>query len=283
MVAKANLENMDTLNRITEYYKTTPWVGLLRALEVRKLREVWNLCAPPILDLGCGDGLVASLAFGSRLEGGIDVNINPLLKAAHAGRYQIVCQADAKRLPFKCGTFRTVYSNGSMEHMEHLRIVLQEVNRILLPGGKLITLVPSDRFLAPIGILGKAMGNKIWNAYNRLHNHVNLFSVAEWASYLQDHGFEVKMIQLYGGDDVANYLCPWDLLSKLSIKCKWPFFSLQHAGRLGIIATRMCSGRQRRRVKELFVREISSHPRGNWFMIVAEKRLEIRNNNREVC
>ena len=153
---------------------------MLRALEIAVLGELLPERSGPVLDLGCGDGFVAGLAFGRRLEAGIDLDRAVLAEASASKAYDLVCQASADRLPFAPASFALVYSNGALEHMERLDEVLAEVHRVLRPRGRFVFLVPSARFGRPLGALALT-GSRLWDRVNRLHHHVNLLSAAAWA------------------------------------------------------------------------------------------------------
>lgn len=244
---------------------------MLRALEIDEFQAVRDLCSTPILDLGCGDGFVAFLAFGHSLEAGIDIDIKALFEAYRRGSYRVICQADARHIPFKSGIFRTIYSNGAMEHMDNLDVVIDEVKRLLMSGGLLVALVPSNRFLNPVGRLAWLLGDRTWAAYNRLHNHVNLLSKDEWAARLSERGLAVKFIKPYGGSTAARYLSNWDLLSKIHLTSKWPFFTLRHGGNLGMGIIRMFSRIQEGRVRALYGSEIARTGQGYWLLLLAQK------------
>src|SRR5205823_12239223 len=62
-----------------------PSLGLWRAAEIAVLREV--IYEHPILDLGCGDGLVMSQVM-PRVEIGLDPDITALERAARRGLYE---------------------------------------------------------------------------------------------------------------------------------------------------------------------------------------------------
>jgi len=220
----------ETLKKLVEYYKSTRWVALLRAIEVNNIQGLCDLCNPPILDLGCGDGFVVKLAFNHQLDIGIDIDRNALLIASKKEAYNGIYQVDSRYLPFKNNTFRTVYSNCAMEHMNDLDVVISEISRVLQSGGILITLVPSDKILNPVGFLGKIFGKRFWNKYNKLHNHVNLFSEEEWRSKLNEQGMSVKYTRVYGFNTTSKYIFNWDFLSKFHLSKQWPIFKLQHNG-----------------------------------------------------
>jgi SAM-dependent methyltransferase len=125
--------------------------ALLRAVEARLYQPLLPL-KEPVLDLGCGDGHFASVAFPRRLEAGIDPGAACLGEAQGRGAYRLLARAVGDALPFPDGHFRTVVSNSVLEHIPDLDPVLAEVARILHPpdpvrgqrGGRLIFCVPGD-------------------------------------------------------------------------------------------------------------------------------------------
>jgi len=221
------------------YYKMFPGVLLQRALEVEESIAVRNLCAPPILDLGCGDGLIARLVFGYPVDAGIDTNIQSLRAASDTRAYQVAVGADAKNLPFKEKFFGSVYCNSAMEHMQGLNAVLEELARVLKIKGILVTLVPSRRLLKPIGLIGRLIGQGIWDRFNRLQNHINLFDENEWRSILSRHGFKTRLIKAYCNYAIARYIFWLDFFGKLHFNFRWPFLHLRHCGNLGFIVTKI--------------------------------------------
>ena len=54
---------------------------------------------------------------------------------------------DAERLPFADGTFDVVYSNGVIHHTPNTLGVVQEIKRVLKPGGKAIIMVYAENSL----------------------------------------------------------------------------------------------------------------------------------------
>lgn len=127
--------------------------ALLRAVEARFYQALLPL-EEPVLDLGCGDGHFASVAFPHRLEAGIDPSASCLAEARGRGAYRLLARAVGDALPFPEGHFRTVVSNSVLEHIPDLDPVLAELARVLSPpdpttgrrGGRLIFCVPGDRF-----------------------------------------------------------------------------------------------------------------------------------------
>jgi SAM-dependent methyltransferase len=267
---------MDTLKQTFSYYSKTPWVGLLRAIEIEQVVKLRDLCVPPILDLGCGDGFVAKLAFGHPLDVGIDSDYMALKMAFSFGHYRAPINTDAKKLPFKDSTFRTVYSNCAMEHMDDLDSVLKEIGRVLMPRGVLMALVPSHKFLKPIGKLGKFFGPGVWDSYNRLHNHVNLLSPEQWHRRMRVHGFVIQRISSYGKTEIAEFVSNRDMFSKFHLVAHWPFLRLRHGGNLGRVISRL-NNNSFQRLQHMLSRdhENDSEDDGYWLFIVGYRKPEI--------
>jgi ubiquinone/menaquinone biosynthesis C-methylase UbiE len=122
--------------------------------------------AGPVLDLGCGDGYFAKSVFG-HLQAGVDLNSEEVANAQERGIYDQALVASATELPFKDRTFNTVISNCVMEHIPDIDSVLSEVYRVLKPGGRLLTTVPSE----------------YWDGdsfYQRVFNGVGFNQAAQW-------------------------------------------------------------------------------------------------------
>jgi len=227
-----------SLEEFISYYDGIPWLALLRYLEVEQSRRAADLFVSPILDLGCGDGFVANQVLQGFSCVGMDMDKTPLRSAQSSGSYHLVLNADARHLPFKDKTFGTVYSNGAMEHMEALKAVITEINRVLKKGGHLITFIPSKKFQKPVGLLARLLGSRLWIAFNKFQNHVNLLSSEQWHSQLVAGGLSVNSIHLYGSKKFAAALSLYDLCSKLHLQPRWPFFSLRHSGNIGKMLVR---------------------------------------------
>ena len=72
--------------------------SLLRAVEARFYQD-FELCSP-ILDIGCGDGHFASIAFDQPIDVGLDPWGDPIREAAQRGAYHSLVQAEAGKTPF---------------------------------------------------------------------------------------------------------------------------------------------------------------------------------------
>ncbi|HYT94338.1 MAG TPA: methyltransferase domain-containing protein [Gemmataceae bacterium] len=104
-----------------------------------------------ILDVGCGTGRFAARLlkhFAEARVWGVDLSPGMLARCQDRcisldGRLQIV-QGDSEKLPFADDTFDAVTCAHSFHHYPHQERALQEMYRVLRPGGRLL-IVDGDR------------------------------------------------------------------------------------------------------------------------------------------
>jgi SAM-dependent methyltransferase len=98
------------------------------------------------LEIGCGTGvfLEQAAASGASLDG-VDLSIELLAQARArvppAGRVRLAC-GNVERLPFPDAAFDAVYGSSILHHLS-LRPALQEVRRVLKPGGRIAFAEPN--------------------------------------------------------------------------------------------------------------------------------------------
>lgn len=167
--------------------------ALLRAVEARFYA---GLPLPrPVLDVGCGDGHFASVAFDEPLEAGFDPWWGSLAEARGREAYCVLAQAEGARMPYADSTFATVVSNSVLEHIPQVEPVLAEVARVLQPGGWFYFCVPGPHFL-PFLSVGRAldrMGLRTWGEvyrrlFNRISRHHHCDGAEVWARRLEAAG-----------------------------------------------------------------------------------------------
>ncbi len=98
-----------------------------------------------ILDVGCGTGVFALRireAFPRAKVWGVDLVAAMLSRGlarwrAHRGHVAPV-QGDSERLPFPDGAFDVVTCANSFHHYPHQQRAIEEMHRVLKPGGRLI-------------------------------------------------------------------------------------------------------------------------------------------------
>ncbi len=199
--------------------------ALTRSVECLLLSDVE--LAPPVLDLGCGDGTFAHALFETPLAVGIDPDGEMVRWATKHGAYRSLIIASGDYLPFRSEAFASVLCNSTLEHIPKRRAVLQEMSRVLAPQGTCIITVPSEYFLRyhlgsslarglRIPVLGRLYER--WVRYISRTVHCDPPDV--WQDRLEEAGLVIRNWRYYftaastGIMDAAHYLSVPSLLTK---------------------------------------------------------------------
>ena len=150
----------------------------------------------PVLDIGCGDGIFASMTFRSPVDFGLDPDPRELLRAEESGAYQHLLRATGDSIPLPNDSISTVISNSVLEHIPDLNSVFPEIYRVLRPAGRLYFTVPTENFdafsnmsLALESLHLHAAAKSFRRAYNKFWRHYNFMSALDWGSWVASHGF----------------------------------------------------------------------------------------------
>jgi len=171
--------------------------ALLRAVEASLVHQI--RLPEPVLDLGCGDGHFASVAFDQPTTIGIDPSLASLREAAGFRSYRWLTAATGERLPFAAASFASAFSNSVLEHVLPLQQVLGELARVLRPGAKFVFTVPNPgyleylslpRWLRRVGARRAAARYAEW--FRVVTRTVNLEWESDWARRLDDAGFRLQ-------------------------------------------------------------------------------------------
>lgn len=104
-----------------------------------------------ILDLGCGRGfyLKAINQLNPELKlTGLDINpeyLNAAKETIDSPRIKFI-KGDATNLPFENNSFDQIIASEILEHIKEDERVIEEVYRVLKPGGKVIITVPNKNY-----------------------------------------------------------------------------------------------------------------------------------------
>ncbi|MGA2256647.1 MAG: class I SAM-dependent methyltransferase [Thermoguttaceae bacterium] len=184
---------------------------------------------PPVLDIGCGDGIFAHLVFDEPIDTGIDPNGREIESARQTGAYRELLQCNGDAIPKPDGSYQTIFSNSVLEHIADLEPVLRETHRLLAPGGRFYLAVPSDKYdhftainLA-LGLLGlKRLAARYRRFFNAFWRHYHYLPPAGWMELVRGCGFEVVECHSYG----PRRMC---VLDDLLVPLSLPSFLVKRA------------------------------------------------------
>ncbi len=208
---------------LQKYLRERPlFLALIRAREVLLFSQLPRF-GKPILDLGCGDGFFAKIAFG-KLDVGVDVE-DSRISEVQDGTYGKIVTYDGKKLPFDDKSFGTVVSNCVLEHIPNIDQVLRETGRVTKPGGRFVTTVMTASWEK--NLVGSVLlGNAYVTWMKKKQVHFNLLSSAQWEEKFKKAGFEVVQKTGYLSPaacrlmDIAHYISVPSLITR-TIFGKW--------------------------------------------------------------
>lgn len=197
-------DNYDFLNRSLSFGIDIWWrkkmLGKLKGIEINRLLDIAT---------GTGDvAIAASKQLNPKSIIGVDISDGMLAvgraKIEKKGLSQIIelQNADSENLPFESNSFDAVTVAFGVRNFEHLSIGLQEMNRVLRPGGKVVILEFSRPRIFPIRQLydfyfryfcpwwGKLI-SKDNSAYRYLYESVSVFPEGdEFLTIAKNSGFK---------------------------------------------------------------------------------------------
>lgn len=215
---------------LREYLTARPlFLSLIRAKEAFLYQKYLPL-PRPILDVGCGDGYFAHVAFTEHvnpknqpIDVGLDLENSTIHESERLRVYEKLVRYDGVHIPFPNNHFATVVSNCVLEHVEHLSTVVSEVHRVLRPGGRFLTTVmakPWEEQLVGTILFGRRYQS--WMRKKQVHRH--LLTQKQWSAEFNDAGFTVREIVGYLSAaacrliDVCHYLSLPSLLTYTLMK-----------------------------------------------------------------
>lgn len=165
---------------------------------------------PPVLDIGCGDGIFSYVLFDEKIDVGIEPNERELKRAKEYGIYKELIKCSGDSIPKESGSFNTIYSNSTLEHIPDLLPVLKEAHRLLSSQGKFYVTVPTDLFdhyTIIYQFLSFLRLNLIREHYkvffNKFWKHYHYYSPEKWTILFKKAGFEVVDSQEYGSEGIC--------------------------------------------------------------------------------
>jgi SAM-dependent methyltransferase len=171
----------------------------------RRVRWVLRRLAPEpgqaILDVGTGMGFylkAVSALWPDVPLAGLDLDTEALAYAkAHLGDRALLARARIEELPFADGSFDRIILSEVLKHLDDDAAGLQEVVRVLAPGGLLAITVPPARFSGWFDPLNRALKALRFPPVRRgplagiWANHVRLYAPEELYSLVRSQGLRI--------------------------------------------------------------------------------------------
>lgn len=198
--------------------------------QLRMLAAVLARSSGPqvILDVGCGDGAATGMA--QRLLGqpvvGIDWSMMALRQAQRHGISLIRGGLDAPGLPIATGAADIVILSEVIEHLVDTDSAVEEIHRVLRPGGTLLLSTPNlaawyNRGLLMLGVQPIFSEVSLRGIYGRpgsqVVGHLHMFTRRALTEFLTARGFTCERVSGAPYHDVPRPLRPLDRLL-----CGWP-------------------------------------------------------------
>jgi dolichol-phosphate mannosyltransferase len=172
------------------------WIPLQRYWQRERFRIIQDYVADEgwVLDIGCGSSRIVQTL--PRVVA-TDLAIRKLRWLRAPGRPLL--QADMNRLPFRSGAFGAVVCSEVIEHIPRAEVRLEELVRVIAPGGVLILGTPD---------YGKRLWRTLEWTYGKLFpggyakEHINRYHEPELRAILEGLGLEVERVRYVGGSEM---------------------------------------------------------------------------------
>lgn len=147
------------------------------------------------LDLGCGDGRLSAELRADELTGA-DVSRVAIERAGTRlpAATLTPVEPDAP-LPFAEGAFDGVLCAETLEHVRDTQLLLSEVRRVLVPGGRLAVTTPAHGRLTGLRIATAGFES----VFEPLSPHLRFYTRRSLGTLLDEMGFAPRRIELRAG------------------------------------------------------------------------------------
>ncbi len=166
------------------------------------LARDFSAAADAVLDLGCGDGLyLADLAANGVRVTGADRSAVALAREADRLPYgDVVVVSAAERLPLADNCVDHVWCCDTLEHVVDTQVVLSEIRRVLVPGGRVMVVTPDHPLRTRLRIALRG-----WEQhFDPFSPHLRFYTRRSLADALDDCGFSVESVIASRGNLVAE-------------------------------------------------------------------------------
>jgi SAM-dependent methyltransferase len=130
-----------------------------------------------VLEVGCGTGCdLLQFAKHGALATGVDITPRHLeLARQRVGNLAAVVEGDGRNLPFSDASFDYAYSHGVLHHSDEPRKIVEEIFRVLRPGGRFnVHVYALISYFAFWQLLRHGRDWKLWLENSRDPVHIDL-------------------------------------------------------------------------------------------------------------
>ncbi len=211
------MRDFELLSDFMRAYPAQPATAFWRAIEIGALAEV-GLPQGRGLDLGCGDGKLTEILLsqtGPRRLVGVDPDPLECQAAERFAFYEAVHAVSAAEVPEADASFDFVLSNSVLEHIPDLESIIQEVGRLLKPGGQFLFTVPGPAFHRNLAgsVLPHVSRSTYLEQLDRRLAHFHYLSAEQWGAMCERAGLMVDAAHGYlDGAETRR----WETLSRMT-------------------------------------------------------------------
>jgi len=183
-----------------ERYRIYPW--LFEAAEFTKH------AGEKVLEIGCGSGCdLLQFARHGAIAHGIDITPRHVeLARQRIGDQAKVILGDATRLPFEDGEFDYVYSHGVLMHSTEPRQIVEEIFRVLRPGGRFnVHVYALVSYFTLWSILRRGRDWKLYIENSRDPVHIDLYTCQSLRKLLRPAQITMRKYHC----KPLGFLAPW--------------------------------------------------------------------------
>lgn len=183
---------LDTGRRVAFSYnpKMVPY-SYWRSQELSLFWRAKSEFRAPVLDFGCGDGSFTRGLF-EHIEYGVDIDPSALEIAAQYGLYDRLLTFDKMASDLPDASVGTVFSCSVLEHTVDVKTCLEQIARVLKPGGRLYFTVPSPGLTEHMSILHN---RTFADMMNKSMFHRNMLEAGEWRGLITSTGLKICQFQ----------------------------------------------------------------------------------------
>lgn len=155
---------IEVQDHVADHYVEKRYKGLGLKYHFKVIEEMMNYVDGTTLDVGCGTGIISEL-YPERDIMGIDISSGMLRH--HKGKFKL---ASADSIPFDDNSFDSVVCRSVLHHLHRPEKALDEIVRVLKPGGRFVCWETNKSWIASIVRRMTQHGDNFSNAHTSFDN-----------------------------------------------------------------------------------------------------------------